>query len=89
MPEQYEGLLDEAKRLVEGPRQRDYDSPAVNFDRIIKMWSVILGREVSLEQFVMCMIALKLSRSVHTPRRDDFVDIVGYIHALDLATNDV
>lgn len=77
-------VLDEAISLVEGDRQRDYDSPAVNFDRIIRGWEVILGIPITLRQFMWMMVWLKAARDVGTPKRDNVVDAAGYIHAYDL-----
>lgn len=84
-----ESMLDEAKKLVRGDRQRDYQPPAINFDRIIRGWSVIFGQEVTVEQMTLAMIWLKMAREVGTPKRDNWVDIAGYVEAYDWAKQEM
>ena len=79
-PTELEGVLDEAKRIVNGARNEDYGTPEDNFARIATMWSVILGTEVTPRQVATCMIALKLARDAFQPKRDNLVDIAGYAH---------
>jgi hypothetical protein len=72
-------LLDTAESLVNGDRNVQYGDPNEDFKRIAKMWSILLGVEVKPEQVAMCMIAMKLSRLVWTPGKEDsWVDIAGY-----------
>lgn len=74
-----ESILQEAQRIIYGERQKDYGHPLVNARRIAAMWSIILGHDVTPEQFCLCMIGLKLCRLAHKPdHRDSLVDIPGY-----------
>lgn len=73
-----ETVLQEAQRLVYGDRQAAYGHPADDYGRTAKMWSVILGTEVSAKQAALCMCAVKLSREVNQPKRDNLVDLAGY-----------
>jgi len=73
------GILEEAKELVYGDRMKDYDPPDINFERIAKIWSVILGQEISLRQVALLMIGLKLARELGTSKRDNWVDMAGYV----------
>lgn len=69
----------EATRLVHGDRNADYGHPLDDFTRTGRMWAAILGlREVTPEQVALCMCALKISRQVHRPKRDNLVDLAGY-----------
>ncbi len=80
-----ETILEEARRLVHGDRGTDYGHPIEDFTRTGIMWGAILGREaVSPEQVAMCMIAVKLSRECHRPKRDNRADIAGYAETLDM-----
>jgi hypothetical protein len=72
-------ILAEANELIHGDRQHDYGPPHVNFDRIGRLWTVILGTEVLPHQVALCMAALKIARLVQTPHRDSMVDAAGYI----------
>jgi hypothetical protein len=80
--------LEQSVKHVRGDRMRDYDHPARNFDRIARMWSVILDTEVTPTQFALCMIVMKVARHVKTPKDDNLIDIGGYLEALDMALNE-
>ncbi|MGI8313322.1 DUF6378 domain-containing protein [Saccharopolyspora hattusasensis] len=75
-------VLAEASKLIHGDRNDTYGPPAANFERIAAMWSVLLGPQLSApiqpRQVADMMIALKLTRSVVAPKRDNYVDIAGY-----------
>lgn len=72
--------LREAARLITTERNKQYGPPQENFDRISRLWSVILGKDITEEDVAMCMIALKIaryaSRSGYQP--DTWIDIAGY-----------
>ena len=83
--EKPEPVTAEAGRLVHGARQGDYGHPAEDFARTGKMWAAILGlNAVTPEQVGLCMVALKLSREVNKPKRDNRVDMAGYAETLQL-----
>lgn len=74
-----ETILEEAQRLVHGNRGDDYGHPAEDFTRTGRMWGAILDRpDVPPELVGLCMAALKISREVHRPKRDNLVDLAGY-----------
>ena len=74
-----EEILEEAERLVNGNRAKDYGDAYENHDRIAKMWSVLLGKEVTVRQVYQCMVAVKLCRLIETPDHEDsWIDICGY-----------
>lgn len=74
-----ETVLEEASRLVNGPRREEYGHPSVNFTRVAKSWSAILDKEITPTQVSQCMIGLKLMRANQSPsHRDTWVDIAGY-----------
>lgn len=78
-------VLDEATQLTDRTRKDVYAHPSINFERIARMWSVILGVEVTAEQHALCMIAVKLSRLVETPgHRDSLIDLAGYARTIEL-----
>lgn len=76
-------LLTEAFDLVTGDRQKSYDHPARNFDRIARLWSVALDKEISAEDVAVCMVLVKIARQVHAPKRDNLVDAIGYLLTLE------
>lgn len=74
-----ENILEEANRLVHGDRQAAYGHPIDDFTRTGRMWAAILGVEdVTPEHVGLCMVAVKLSRQVNAPKRDNLVDAAGY-----------
>ncbi len=79
-----ESILHEAHTLVHGVRGEDYGHPYHDFSRTAKIWSAILGVDVTPEQVALCMIGVKISRECNRPKRDNRVDIAGYAEALDM-----
>jgi hypothetical protein len=82
-------VLQEADAITMGDRQRDYDHPLPNHQRIARLWNGYLDsrkdRESDLtpEDVATMMILLKIARQVYTPRRDNLVDICGYARCLE------
>jgi hypothetical protein len=72
-------ILQEADGLINGDRARDYGTPQENFDRIARVWSVILGIDVTAHEVALCMAGLKLARLANGPHRDSYVDGAGYL----------
>lgn len=83
--EESEDILHEAFRITGGDRNDDYGDPATEFEKVAKMWSVIIGAPVEMRHVPMCMIALKLVREGNRPKRDNAVDISGYARVMHLA----
>lgn len=71
-------ILEEAQNAAYGDRHENYGHPIDNHRRIAGMWSVILGTKVTPVQAALCMCAVKISRELHTPKRDNMVDLAGY-----------
>lgn len=77
-------ILEEAQGLVYGDRQASYGHPLDDFSRTAKMWSAILGHEVTPEEVGLCMCAVKISRQINKPKRDNLVDLAGYAATVEL-----
>lgn len=72
-------LLKVAMETVAHSRSDIYGPPDRDFANIAAMWSVILETKVNAGDVAKCMIALKLSRLMHTPgHMDSWLDIAGY-----------
>jgi hypothetical protein len=72
-------ILDEAKRLTHGDRNKNYGSPVVNHTRIAKLWSVWLEHEITPAQAAMCLALVKVARLIETPDHlDSFIDGAAY-----------
>jgi hypothetical protein len=73
-----ENILKRANDIVT-QRGKVYGHPRDDFSRTAKIWSGILGIEVTPEQIALCMIGVKMSRLAQTPGHDDSIlDMAGY-----------
>jgi len=81
-------ILTEAIEVSGESRQRDYGHPLINHERIAAFWNVQIANKLKApiepREVALMMIALKLAREVNTPKRDNLVDIVGYVNCVDL-----
>lgn len=78
-----ETILDEAKRLVYGDRNKDYGDPSDDFENIAAKWSVTFGIPVTKDMVGLAMIDMKTCRHMHRRKRDNLVDIAGYAACLE------
>lgn len=73
-------LLEEAGKLIDGQRAKDYGDAHSNFQRIAVGWSEILEAPVTPAQVALCMDWLKTCRLITSPgHRDSWVDKAGYV----------
>jgi hypothetical protein len=80
--------LQEAQKLITGDRNRDYDHPLDNFDRIAKGWEVIFDVPVTAEQVGLAMAWVKIAREVYSHKRDNLVDGAGYFGTVDMVVEE-
>lgn len=75
-----EACLEEAARIIAGDRDKQYGGPEDNFTRIAKIWSVILGIEITAEDVAMMMVGVKVARYANKSgfQPDTWIDIAGY-----------
>ena len=71
-------ILDIAKGVVLGERQKAYGSPKKNFEKVAKYWSNYLNVEIRPKDVAMMMILLKVSREENKHTQDNLIDIAGY-----------
>lgn len=85
-----DSILEEAQRVVDGPRQQDYGTPVENHQRTADLWTAYLhGKygipfEVSAEDVCFLNILQKVSRGINGLTRDTLVDIAGYARNIEL-----
>lgn len=76
-------ILREAETLITGDRNKTYGSPVENFANIAALWNVQIGHKlkepITATEVALMMAHLKLARMIAQPKRDNFVDAVGYI----------
>lgn len=80
-----ETVLEEAARIIAGPRREDYGPVQDSFAEVGIMWGVLLGiPALRPEQVAQCMCALKLCREIRGHKRDSMVDLAGYAALIDI-----
>ncbi len=76
-----ENILDAAKRIVDGDREKTYGDPGKNITLIADLWASYLDTEISAEDVCHMMVLLKVARlrsnSFHT---DSDIDACGYLY---------
>lgn len=81
-------ILREADQIAGTDRSRDYGHPRKNFQRIAGLWAAYMaGRKpgpIVPEDVAAMMILMKIAREQHTPKRDNRLDIAGYVKCWDM-----
>jgi len=81
-----DSLLAKAMAITMGDRRKAYGDAKTNHETIARFWSVILGIEVTYQQVIQCMVAVKLARLNNSPdHADSWIDIAGYAAVWDKA----
>jgi hypothetical protein len=76
-------VLEEAKTIIYGDREKTYGHPSKNLRTIASMWNAYLDsvgdRELTAQDVSVMMVLLKSARLANDPsHRDSVVDICGY-----------
>ena len=72
-------ILDRAKAIVTGEREKQYGKPEDNFAIIAELWSAYTGYKFSPVNVAMMMALLKVARiKTGVGTVDSFVDLAGY-----------
>lgn len=73
-------ILDAAKKIVAGDREKQYGKPEDNFAVIAEFWTTYIGHPISSEDVAIMMALLKIARiRSGNYKTDSFVDGVGYL----------
>jgi hypothetical protein len=89
-----ETCLQEAQRVVYGDRGTSYGHPLDDYERTSAMVTALLadklkpGERVTAEDMIRAMCCVKLSRDVHSPKRDNRTDLAGYAECLQRVTEE-
>ena len=92
---QDEDILEEAYRITGGERNQNYGPPDQDFRRTVAMWNELFSPFIGSDEYgpklklpprmvASAMIALKLSRECHRPKRDNTVGMAGYARCLSI-----
>lgn len=85
-PEPTGSILDEARGIIYGDREKTYGNPGKNLTLIGKLWGDYLGVTIDPNDVCLMMIMLKAARLKNDPmHRDGMVDIAGYAALMERA----
>ena len=83
-------ILDEAKEIIYGDREKTYGNPAKNLTLIGKLWGDYLGIPIDPNDVCLMMILLKTARLKNdTTHRDGMVDLCGYAALMERVQKEV
>ena len=80
---EYERPAIEAMRIVHS-KQRGYPHPTDDFTKIGTIWSGIVNYSFDPMDVALMMAGLKLARESSHHKRDNLVDMIGYVETLEL-----
>lgn len=90
-----ESILEEAQRLVHGPRQKDYKHPIYDYTATGRMWAAVLSKHLGvhiedIDPRICClmMCCVKISREAGVHKRDNNVDLAGYAECAQLVAEE-
>ena len=71
--------LEAALHLVDGDRQAAYGDPVDHMNRVARVWSGILGYQITPKQVALLLAGLKLVREGNKHGPDNLTDAIGYV----------
>lgn len=81
-------ILEEAHELSTVVRRATYCHPLDDYGATAKMWSGVLSlklkQDITPEEAILCMCCVKISRESRIPKRDNRVDVAGYINCVQM-----
>ena len=76
-------LYDDASKIINGERQDQYGNPEDSFEGIALLWGWYLGHKITPEQVAFMLVIFKTCREKHQHKRDNIVDMAGYLGIYD------
>lgn len=82
-----ESILQEAERIINGQRQREYGHPLDDFGKVTGMINSLFADKIKdpfvADDWPLMMNCVKMSREVNHPQRDNMTDGAGYWGTLE------
>ena len=69
--------LNEARAIIQD-RGMDYGHPTDNMSRTASLWSAYLEVPIDPHQVAMCMVLVKIARTMESAKVDSFIDGAAY-----------
>lgn len=70
-------------------KEREYGPFNESMQNAASVASILIGKEITAEDFYKCMVALKISRMRYNVKEDTLLDCVAYIGALNNFKNGI
>lgn len=77
-------ILTKAHELIHGDRRASYGHPSDDYGRTVAAFNALTGHNLTVEEGVLFMVCVKLSRQQHTHSPDNLIDAAGYIGCMDM-----
>ena len=75
-----QSILTEAQSIISGSRNEAYGDHERECERIAAIWNVLVeGRTITADLVDMMMVTMKMVRETHRSKRDNLVDMLGYL----------
>jgi len=71
-------ILNDAKKLIGGSRQKDYGDKLTNHQNIAALWSIFLQVNITAHDAAVCMALVKIARLMHQHKKDSYIDLAAY-----------
>jgi hypothetical protein len=78
-----ESVLAEAERLINGDRQKAYSHPYYDYKKTVGAFNALTGHQLTVQDGIIFMVCVKLSREAYLHKRDNVVDACGYLGCLE------
>ena len=72
-------FLEEAIRLTSNDRNKDYGDILETHENIAALWSAFLRKTITAHDVAVCMALVKVARSMHKQKTDNYVDAAAYL----------
>lgn len=74
-----DNCLTRADNLINGQRRSDYGPIEKSAVDVARIWTSLLGVEVTPAKYLLCMAAMKIYRETVKHKQDNLDDTCGYI----------
>ena len=83
-------ILEEAHRLITGPRHEQYDHPYDDYSKVVDIFYGLTGVSLTVHEALCFMVAVKMARLRTATQRGDWhhdslVDAIGYLGCMNIA----
>jgi hypothetical protein len=85
-------ILEEAQRIVDGARQKNYGHPLDNWNDTAAIANAVLRKKLreplTADDLLLVMLGVKLARLGNAFTRDSVVDVAGYARCMEMVRDE-